>query len=78
VIATMSLGAAITAAKVADDAGLTVTLVGTPAQETGGGKILMLEREVSTASTRRSCPPGPAARCGSPGAAGDEPFHDHL
>ncbi len=44
VIAAMSLGAAMTAAKVADDVGLTVILVGTPAQETGGGKILMLER----------------------------------
>jgi amidohydrolase len=44
VIATMSLGAAIAAAKVADEVGITVTLVGTPAQEMGGGKILMLER----------------------------------
>src|SRR5271163_191237 len=44
VIATMSLGAAIAAAKVADEVGMTVTLVGTPAQELGGGKILMLER----------------------------------
>jgi amidohydrolase len=43
-IAAISLGAAMTAAKVADDVGLTVTLVGTPAEETGGGKILMLER----------------------------------
>jgi metal-dependent amidase/aminoacylase/carboxypeptidase family protein len=42
-IATMSLGAAIAAAKVAD-VGMTFTLVGTPAQELGGGKILMLER----------------------------------
>jgi amidohydrolase len=44
VIATMALGAAIAAAKVADEAGMTVTLVGTPAQEMGGGKVLMLER----------------------------------
>jgi amidohydrolase len=44
VIAAISLGAAMTAAKVADDVGLTVTFIGTPAQEVGGGKILMLER----------------------------------
>jgi metal-dependent amidase/aminoacylase/carboxypeptidase family protein len=32
------------AAHVADDAGLTVSVVGTPAEESGGGKILLLER----------------------------------
>ena len=46
IIATMGAGAAIAAAKVADDAGLTITLLGTPAEEVcnGGGKILMIER----------------------------------
>lgn len=46
VIAAMSAGAGIAAAGAADDAGLTVTVVGTPAEEVGnvGGKILMLER----------------------------------
>ena len=46
IIATMGAGAAIAAAKVADEAGLTITLLGTPAEEVcnGGGKILMLER----------------------------------
>jgi len=44
VIATMSLGAALAAARVADEVGLTVTVVGTPAEEHGGGKILLLER----------------------------------
>ena len=44
VIAAMSVGAAIAAARVADDVGLTVTVVGTPAEESGGGKILLLER----------------------------------
>ena len=29
---------------VADDLGLTVTLLGTPAEEGGGGKVVMLER----------------------------------
>jgi len=45
-IAAMSLGAGIAAAGVADDVGLTVTILGTPAEEVGdgGGKILLLER----------------------------------
>jgi len=45
-IAAMSLGAGIAAARVADDVGLTVTILGTPAEEVGdaGGKILLLER----------------------------------
>ena len=46
VIAASSLGAAIAAAKVADDVGLTVTVIGTPAEEVlkTGGKILLLDR----------------------------------
>jgi len=45
VIAAMGVGAAIAAAKVADDAGLTITLLGTPAEEVQpSGKVLMLER----------------------------------
>lgn len=46
IIAAMGAGAAIAAAKVADDVGLTITLLGTPAEEVcnGGGKILLLER----------------------------------
>jgi amidohydrolase len=44
VIAAMSVGAALAAAPVADDVGLTLTVVGTPAEESGGGKILLLER----------------------------------
>lgn len=43
-IAAMAAGAGLAAAKVADDAGLTVTIIGTPAEEGGGGKILLLER----------------------------------
>ena len=42
-IAAISTGAALAAARVADDAGLTVTLMGTPAQENGGGKITLLD-----------------------------------
>jgi len=45
-IAAMAVGAAIGAAKIADDAGLTISVLGTPAEEIGdgGGKVLMLER----------------------------------
>ncbi len=44
IIAAMGVGAGIAAAEVADEAGLTITVLGTPAEEGGGGKILMLER----------------------------------
>ena len=46
IIASTAVGAALAAAKVADDLGLTVSVIGTPAEEVGdsGGKILMLER----------------------------------
>lgn len=45
-IAAMAVGAAMALAKVADDVGLTVTVIGTPAEEVGNasGKILLLER----------------------------------
>jgi amidohydrolase len=43
-IAAMAAGAGIAAARVADDVGLTVSVIGTPAEEGGGGKILLLER----------------------------------
>lgn len=45
-IAAMAAGAAMALAKVADDVGLTVTVIGTPAEEVGNasGKILLLER----------------------------------
>jgi amidohydrolase len=46
IIATAALGAAIGLADLADDAGLSVSIIGTPAEERGdaGGKILLLER----------------------------------
>src|SRR5881397_1673421 len=46
VIAAMAVGAAIAAAKVADDVGLRLSVIGTPAEEVcdAGGKILLLER----------------------------------
>ncbi len=44
VIAAAAVGAAAALAAVADDLGITVVLLGTPAEENGGGKIIMLER----------------------------------
>jgi amidohydrolase len=44
IIAAMSLGAGIALSKVADDLGLTISVFGTPAEENGGGKILLLDR----------------------------------
>jgi amidohydrolase len=46
IIAASAVGAALAAAKVADEVGLTITVVGTPAEEVGNasGKILLLER----------------------------------
>ncbi|MGB6728411.1 MAG: M20 family metallopeptidase [Terracidiphilus sp.] len=46
IIAASSIGAALAVARVADDVGLTVSVIGTPAEEVGnaGGKILLLER----------------------------------
>jgi amidohydrolase len=45
-IAASAVGAALGAVKVADELGLTVSVIGTPAEEVGnaGGKILLLER----------------------------------
>jgi amidohydrolase len=46
IIAASAVGAAVAAAKVADEFGLTISVIGTPAEEVGnaGGKILLLER----------------------------------
>jgi amidohydrolase len=44
IIAASAVGAAIGAASVADELGLTVSVIGTPAEEGGGGKIMLLER----------------------------------
>jgi amidohydrolase len=43
-IAAMAVGAGLALAEVADDLGIEVTVLGTPAEETGGGKVLLLER----------------------------------
>lgn len=44
IIAAAAVGAGAALAEVADELGLTVTVLGTPAEEGGGGKVLMLER----------------------------------
>ncbi len=46
IIAALAVGAGLAAARVADDVGLRVSVIGTPAEEVGnaGGKILLLER----------------------------------
>jgi len=46
IIAASAIGAGLAAARVADEAGLTVKVIGTPAEEVGdsSGKILLLER----------------------------------
>ncbi len=44
IIAAAAAGAGLALAPLADDLGLTVKVFGTPAEEGGGGKILMLER----------------------------------
>jgi amidohydrolase len=44
IIAATAVGAGLALAAVADDVGLSVRVLGTPAEEGGGGKILMLER----------------------------------
>jgi amidohydrolase len=43
-IAAAAVGAGMALAAVADEVGLSVTVLGTPAEEGGGGKVLMLER----------------------------------
>ncbi|MDG3008856.1 M20 family metallopeptidase [Rhodococcus sp. D2-41] len=46
IIAAAAVGAALALAAHADALGVTVRVIGTPAEETGGGKVLMLERGV--------------------------------
>jgi amidohydrolase len=43
-IAASAVGAGLALAGVADDLGLTVTVLGTPAEEGGGGKVFLLQR----------------------------------
>ncbi|MFD0399048.1 M20 family metallopeptidase [Kitasatospora sp. NPDC127121] len=70
IIAASSVGAALALRDVADDLGITVMVLGTPAEEEGGGKIAMLEAgvfdEVSMAmlvhpAPEDNCAPRPLA-----------------
>jgi amidohydrolase len=44
IIAASAIGAGLALAGIADDVGLTVRVIGTPAEEGGGGKVYLLER----------------------------------
>ncbi|ORV14625.1 M20 family metallopeptidase [Mycobacterium celatum] len=46
IIAASAVGTALALAEVADELGLTVALIGTPAEESGGGKVLLLNAGV--------------------------------
>lgn len=46
IIAAAAVGAGLGLAAVADELGITVRVIGTPAEESGGGKVIMLERGV--------------------------------
>jgi amidohydrolase len=44
IIAAMGVGAGVALAPIVDDLGVTITVIGTPAEEGGGGKVMLLER----------------------------------
>jgi amidohydrolase len=46
IIAASAVGAGIALASVADDLGITIRVLGTPAEESGGGKVVMLDHGV--------------------------------
>ncbi|WP_344980937.1 M20 family metallopeptidase [Streptosporangium fragile] len=64
VIAAASTGAGLALREVADRLGLTVMVVGTPAEEDGGGKLIMLERGVfDEVSVAMMVHPAPEENC---------------
>jgi amidohydrolase len=70
VIAAASTGAALALAPLADRLGITVALIGTPAEETGGGKVLMLERGVfDDVAMAMLVHPAPQETCAAPSLA---------
>lgn len=71
---TAALGAAIALGAVADELGITVKLIGTPAEEDAGGKVLLIEAgvfdDVAAAMMVHAAPPTASADPPSPSAAG--------
>ena len=53
IIAASGVGAGIALAAVAEEAGLRVTVLGTPAEENGGGKVDLIDAGAITSSTSR-------------------------
>jgi amidohydrolase len=67
VIAATAVGAGVALAAVADELGLTVRVLGTPAEEGGGGKILLLHRGAfAGAHLAMMAHPGPVDRAQPP------------
>ena len=62
IIAASAVGAGLALAAVADEVGLQVRVLGTPAEEGGGGKILMLDRGAFDGRPRRHDDPPLAGR----------------
>ncbi|MQA14019.1 MAG: amidohydrolase [Pseudonocardiaceae bacterium] len=70
IIAASSTGAALALREVADRLGITVKLIGTPAEEAGGGKVLLLERGVfDDVAMAMMVHPAPEETCASPSLA---------
>ncbi len=70
IIAAAAVGAGLGLAGLADDLGLTVTILGTPAEEGGGGKVLMLERSAFDGlDAAMMVHPGPVEMISMPGTA---------
>lgn len=70
IIAAAAVGAGLGLAEVADELGLTVTVLGTPAEEGGGGKVLMLERGAFDGlDAAMMVHPAPAEMTAMPGTA---------
>lgn len=70
IIAASSVGAALALRELADRLGVTIKLIGTPAEESGGGKVLLLERGVfDDVAMAMMVHPAPEETCASPSLA---------
>ncbi|OMC56140.1 peptidase M20 [Mycobacterium sp. IS-836] len=78
IIAASAVGTALALAEVADDLGLTVSLLGTPAEEAGGGKELLLQAGVfDDVAVAVMVHPGPADIAGARSLALSEAVVDY-